>query len=117
MDLVTINLKDFAGILPTLIALLAFGVIGCAVAGVVLAKPMKMPFVDIFAIGFDCLNGYPLTVKIVDECADIVGQENNLPEEIRNRLLNFYKPKVVISGIVSVSVVTSVLAGVLVSFI
>lgn len=117
MDLVTINLKDFAGILPTLIALLAFGVIGCAVAGVVLAKPMKMPFVDIFAIGLACLNGYPLTVKIVDECAEIVGQENGLSEETRDRLLNFYKPKVVISGIVSVSVVTGVLAGVLVSFI
>lgn len=117
MDLVTINLKDFAGILPTLIALLAFGVIGCAVAGVVLAKPMKMPFVDIFAIGLACLNGYPLTVKIVDECAEIVGQENSLSEETRDRLLNFYKPKVVISGIVSVSVVTGVLAGVLVSFI
>ena len=117
MDLVTINLKDFAGILPTLIALLAFGVIGCAVAGVVLAKPMKMPFVDIFAIGLACLNGYPLTVKIVDECAEIVGQENSLSEETRDRLLNFYKPKVVISGIVSVSVVTGILAGVLVSFI
>ena len=117
MDLVTINLKDFAGILPTLIALLAFGVIGCAVAGVVLAKPMKMPFVDIFAIGLACLNGYPLTVKIVDECAEIVGQENSLSEETRDYLLSFYKPKVVISGIVSVSVVTGVLAGVLVSFI
>lgn len=117
MDLVTINFKDFAGILPTLIILLVFGVIGCAIAGVILSKLMKMPFVDVFAIGLACMNGYPLTVKIVDECADIVGKEKNLSEEKQAQLLNFYKPKVVISGIVSVSVVTGILAGVLVSFI
>ena len=117
MDLVTINFKEFAGILPTLIILLVFGVIGCAIAGVILSKPMKMPFVDVFAIGLACMNGYPLTVKIVDECADIVGKEKNLSEEKQAQLLSFYKPKVVISGIVSVSVVTGILAGVLVSFI
>lgn len=117
MDLVTINFKEFAGILPTLIILLVFGVIGCAIAGVILSRPMKMPFVDVFAIGLACMNGYPLTVKIVDECADIVGKEKNLSEEKQAQLLSFYKPKVVISGIVSVSVVTGILAGVLVSFI
>ena len=117
VDLVSLNLKEFAGILPTLLGLLIFGIIGCALAGLVLSKPLKMPFMDIFAVGLACMNGYPLTVKIVDECAEIIGEENGLSTEARSELLAFYKPKIVISGIVSVSVVTGVLAGVIVSFI
>lgn len=118
MDLCSVNLLGLARIFPTLILMMGLGVLGSALCALVCKYFFKnLSFFDLMAFALACMIGYPLTLKIAEECIQSLEANYEISDEEKTILIPFYQKKVVTSGIVSVSVVTGVLAGIVVSFI
>ncbi|MBQ6621901.1 MAG: hypothetical protein IJH75_03625 [Mogibacterium sp.] len=118
MDLCSVSLSDLAGIFPTLIFLLLLGIAGSAICAVICTRIFKeMGFWDIMAFALACMTGYPLTLRVAEECLQGLATKYEIPKDEWDVLNGFYTKKVVISGIISVSVVTGLLAGIVIGFI
>jgi hypothetical protein len=102
-----------ASILFPLIASLVLGVIGIsifsAIAGKLLGYSMEMSI----AIGASALFGFPGTFIISNEVANANGKT----EEERGAILQEIMPKMLVSGFVTVTIASVVLAGVMVKLI
>lgn len=118
MDIVAIDIPALLIILPKMFGLFAIGVIGSLLAALLLVRFFKdMSFADIMAINIACMVGYPMTLMACDESIKAISHEMEIAEEVKQRLSAFYKPKIVISGIISVSVVSGIVAGIVVGFV
>lgn len=114
---VTMNLLDLVSIIPVVILMLALGVVGCVIATLLLTKGLKLNIYETFAIAMGCMVGYPPSAKITGECVDYLNAQAPLDDETKADLLAYYEPKIIISGIVSISILTGFIAGFMISFI
>lgn len=99
-------------IIPLLIVLL-IGTISCSVVAVILGKIVHFDWKLSIAMAVTAFFGFPGTYLISLEVLRDCGKT---PEE-QKAVLDYMMPKLVIAGIVSVSVVSGVLAGIMVHWI
>lgn len=85
------------------------GLTCCALASILIGKVFKLSWYMSFALGVTALFGFPGTFIVPNEVAKAVG-ETDKEKEI---LLQNIMPKMIIAGMVSVSIVSVVFAGVM----
>lgn len=116
-DFVTMKLGDVGVIAVEFFVVMAAGLVGCLLTGVVMGKLFKLDFYEVMGLSIACMVGYPVTLNISAEALAAVRQENDISDDTAERLKAYYEPKVVISGVVSISLVTGILAGIIISFL
>lgn len=99
-------------IIPLLIVLFV-GTISCSIAAAIVGKFVHFDWKLSIAMAITAFFGFPATYLISLEVSRACGET---PEE-QKAVLDYIMPKLVIAGIVSVSVVSGVLAGVMVHWI
>ena len=116
-DFVTMKLGDVGVIAVEFFVVMLAGLLGCILTGLLMSKVYKLDFYEVLALSIACMVGYPVTLNISAEALAAVRQESEMSDETAERLKAYYEPKVVISGVVSISLVTGILAGVIISFL
>lgn len=100
-------------LLLSILIALAFGTVGILLFSFIASKIFKMSIWMAFGIGISALFGFPGTFIVSQEVADSVGQDL----EERNAILDHILPKMLVSGFVTVSIGSVVLAGIAASFL
>ena len=117
-DFVTMKVSDVGAVAVSFFVVMAIGLVGNIITGLVSSKLLKVDFYEAFALSIACMVGYPVTVQITDEAlAAIKADDVELSADTAAKFKAYYEPKVVISGIVSISLVTGLLAGVITSIL
>ena len=96
------------GLIVPIIGFLILGSIAITVFSVISGKLMKFSFNMSMAIGLNCFLGFPFNYIICSEAISAVAET----EEEREYLNTVLMPKMIISGIVAVSIVSTIIAGV-----
>lgn len=96
------------GLIVPIIGFLILGSIAITVFSVISGKLMKFSFNMSMAIGLNCFLGFPFNYIICSEAISAVAET----EEEREYLNTILMPKMIISGIVAVSIVSTIIAGV-----
>lgn len=96
------------GLIVPIIGFLILGSIAITVFSVISGKLMKFSFNMSMAIGLNCFLGFPFNYIICSEAISAVAET----EEGREYLNTILMPKMIISGIVAVSIVSTIIAGV-----
>uniref|UniRef100_UPI003F69036A AEC family transporter n=1 Tax=Streptococcus pluranimalium TaxID=82348 RepID=UPI003F69036A len=97
-------------ILP-LIVFMVLGVLGIILVGFLAAKIFKMsPYLAI-SLGISCTFGFPTTMFLPKEVAQSIGQNTDEKVGIENYLL----PKMLVAGLVMVTISSVILAGIAVN--
>lgn len=113
----TLKLSSVGAVALNFVILIFFGIAGCAIAAVIVSKLFKIDIFEAYAISVGCMVGYPPSQKITDEALQAVRASQEISDETAECLKGYYEPKVIISGVVSISLVTGILAGIVVSFL
>lgn len=93
-----------------IIGLLLIGAAFATAAAVIVGKFLHWnPWLSA-AVGVTCLLGYPFTYAIAMEAVNGSSFGKNFSEEEIQRLTNYVLPKMVIGGVVSVSIVSVIIA-------
>lgn len=116
-DFVTMKLGDVGIIAVEFFVVMIAGLIGCILTGILMGKLFKLDFYEVLGLSIACMVGYPVTLNIATEALTAVRQECEISDDTAARLKAYYDPKIVISGVVSISLVTGILAGIIISFI
>ena len=97
--------------LPVVIGLLVLGAVGVVIFSIIIGKLLKWsPWLSI-AVGISCMLGYPVNYAAATEVSSGVASANGIDEEEEKKLLNHLLPKMIVSCVVSVSIASVVLAG------
>lgn len=108
-NLATASFDVFMSILPPLLMVVVFGVIGNVIFSMILGKILKVnPWMSI-ALGITALFGFPGTVILPTEVAN----SNFNDEEEKKQFLNQVTAPMLVGGFVTVSIGSVLLAGVL----
>lgn len=113
----TLELSSVGGVALNFAVLIFFGIAGCAIAALIVSKMFKVDFFEAYAISIGCMVGYPPSQKITEEALQAVRASQEISDETAECLKSYYEPKIIISGVVSISLVTGILAGIIVSFL
>lgn len=108
---VSMSFSQFGKMLVPVFCLLIIAAVGIIICSVIVGKLVKWsPWLSI-AVGLCCMFGYPVTYAVATEIsAGAVKDKGFTPEEDK-RLLDHLLPKMLISGVVSVSLASVILAG------
>ncbi len=112
-----VKITDMGPVIVNLIIVFAFGILGCLLGAVVSSRIFKIDLYEAMAIGLGCMVGYPPSQKITVEAMQAFRQEVEISDDVALRLHAYYEPKIIISGIVTISMLTGILAGIVVSYI
>ena len=112
-----LNLGEVGAVALNFVVLIAFGIIGCIISGFIVSKLFKVDLYEGFSISIGCMVGYPPSQKVADEALAAVRAEAEISDEDAAALKAYYEPKIIISGVVTISLVTGLLAGIIVSFL
>jgi hypothetical protein len=96
-----------------LLVVAVIGIACCAVVSILVGKIFKQSWYMSFALGVTALFGFPGTFIVPSEVSKSVGQT----EEERKILMHALMPKMVIGGMVSVSIVSVIFAGIMASWV
>ena len=113
----SLNIGDVGGVVVQFVILILMGVIACIMSGFIASKLFKIDICEGFATSIGCMVGYPASQKVAAEALQGVRADCEISEEDAQNLLRYYEPKVVISGIVTISLISGLLAGIVVSFL
>lgn len=113
----TLKLSSIGGVALNFAVLIFFGIAGCAIAALIVSKLFKVDFFEAYAISIGCMVGYPPSQKITEEALQAIRASQEISDETAECLKSYYEPKIIISGVVSISLVTGILAGIVVSFL
>lgn len=102
-----------AGMILPLLMVFAIGVVACVLTAVIAAKAIHMDWQLSIAMAIAAFFGFPGTYLIALEVSKACGKT----EAEHKKVLDYIMPKIVIAGIVSVSIVSGLLAGVMVTWI
>ena len=99
--------QQLFGLIVPIFGFLVMASIAITVASILVGKVMKFSVSMSMAIGLNCFLGFPFNYIICDEAVNAVGET----EEEREYLNGILMPKMIISGIVAVSMVSTLVAG------
>lgn len=100
-------------VLPPLVATAVLGVLGVALSGAVCSKIFSMPWEMTMALGITCTFGFPTTMMVSQEVSQAMGRS----ELERRALLNYFLPKMLVAGLITVTITSVVLAGIVVNML
>lgn len=110
INFLSLTFTELLKMMVPILGLLVIGAIVAALAAVVVGKVLKWdPWLSA-AVGVTCLLGYPFTYGIAMEAVNGNTFGRNFSEEEIQRLTNYVLPKMVIGGVVSVSIVSVIIA-------
>ncbi|MGN1033788.1 MAG: hypothetical protein ACI4PU_09960 [Intestinibacter sp.] len=89
------------------------GVFMCAFVSILVGRIFKESWQMSFAIGITALFGFPGTLIISTEAANAVTDDEDERAFVKDRLV----PRIVIGGVVSVSIVSGIMAGIMINWI
>ena len=95
-----------------LVIIFAVGLAICAIVAILVGKLLGESWYMSFALGVTALFGFPGTLIVPTEVANAVGESEEEVEMLKKHLV----PKMIIAGMVSVSVVSVVFAGIMASW-
>lgn len=99
--------------LPSLITVLLLGVVSVTIVSLSTAKLFKMTPAMAIAVGTSCFFGFPTTYYLPYEIATAVGKN----EEEKEAIIAHTLPKMLVAGFVSVTLVSVILAGIVIDFL
>ncbi len=105
--------SDVLEVLIPLIILAVCGVGGVCGAGFISSKVFKISFGLAVSIGISCTFGFPTTMLMPKEVAQAIGENDQEKAAIENYLL----PTMLIAGLVTVTIVSVVIAGLIVNIL
>lgn len=114
---VELSWKDILGMLPVVALFFAIGVVGCAICGLIFSKIYKKNFFETWAVALGCMVGFPPSLLVARAAADDLKANMDIDDETYEAMVAYYQPQIVISGVVTISVETGIIAGILVSLI
>lgn len=106
----TITFSQFSNILIIVLGLLFMSAVGIAVISTVMGKVLGHDMYLSVATGLCCMFGYPVTYTTAIEVVNAAQMTHKLSNEDAARLTNYYLPKMIISGVTSVSIVSVIVA-------
>ena len=106
----TITFSQFSHILIIVLGLLFMSAVGIAVISTVMGKVLGHDMYLSVATGLCCMFGYPVTYTTAIEVVNAAQMTHKLSDEDAARLTNYYLPKMIISGVTSVSIVSVIVA-------
>ena len=101
------------GMIAPLLVVLAVGTVSCSVIAVIVGRIVHFDWRLSIAMAVTAFFGFPGTYLISLEVSRACGKTN----EEKEAILHYIMPKLVIAGIVSVSVVSGILASIMVHWI
>ncbi len=114
---VTMTLSQFISILAPIFGLLLLATAGIALCSILVGKIFHWDPCLSLAVGLCCMLGYPVTYAVAMEVVNGAAfGKNYTPEEMEN-MTNYVLPKMLISGVVSVSVASVLLASAVAPYI
>lgn len=99
-------------ILPLMVSAL-LGVLGVVLMGFICGKLLNLPFGLCVSLGISCTFGFPTTMLIPQEVAEAIGRN----EEEKAAIENYLLPKMLTAGFVTVTIVSVMIAGVVVNML
>ncbi len=109
---VSMSLADFGKMLIPVFGLLLIAAVGVILCSALVGKLLKWDVYLSIAVGMTCMFGYPVNYAVATEVAAGVVRGKGFSPEEEARVLNYVLPKMIISGVVSVSIASVVIAGV-----
>lgn len=111
---VGMNLAQFGRLLIPVAGLLILGAAGVIAVSVLVGVLLKWsPWLSV-AVGLSCMFGYPSTYAVATEVAAGVMKDRNFTPEEEKRILDHLLSKMLIAGMVSVSLASVILAGIII---
>lgn len=109
----TMSVSDFMKIIVPVAGMLILGAMGVCLISSLVGKALKWdPYLSI-GVAISCMFGYPMTYAVSMEVINGVVSESNCTGEEKQRLTDYILPKVIIGGIISVSIASVVIAGIM----
>lgn len=110
INFLSLTFTELLQMMVPILGLLVIGALIAVLAAVVVGKVLKWdPWLSA-AVGVTCLLGYPFTYGIAMEAVNGNTFGKNFSEEEVQRLTNYVLPKMVIGGVVSVNIVSVIIA-------
>lgn len=110
INFLSLTFTELLQMMIPIFGLLIIGALVAALAAVVVGKFLKWDMWLSAAVGVTCLLGYPFTYGIAMEAVNGSTFGKNFTEEEIQRLTNYVLPKMVIGGVISVSIVSVIIA-------
>lgn len=104
---------QLVSMIKPMIVIFVIGLASCAVISIIIGKIFGESWYMSFALGVTALFGFPGTYIVPSEVAKAVGET----EEEQHAILQHIMPRMLIAGMVSVSIVSVLFAGVMVNWI
>lgn len=105
--------SDFGELLVPVVGLLVIGAVGVMILSALVGKLLGWnPFLAI-AVGVACLFGYPVTYAVAMEVAQGVTKGAGFTEAEEQRVVSYLLPKMLVAGVVSVSLTSVILGGII----
>lgn len=109
----TLSMSDLLSMVMPVVAFLLMGGAALVVGGFIAAKYLKVPVTLAIPISINAMFGFPFNIMITED----VVRAMNLNEEDTTKLKAIVLPKMTIAGFTSVTVMSVVIAGIVVPFI
>lgn len=106
----TLTFAEFSHILVVVLGLLFMSAVGIAAIATLMGKALGHDMYLSIATGLCCMFGYPVTYTTAVEMVNAAQLTHNLSDEETARLTDYYLPKMIISGVTSVSIVSVIVA-------
>lgn len=113
VNYLTLPLSDLVKMLFPVFGLLICGAVITSVFAAVAGKILHWSIYSSIAVGVSCLLGYPLTYGLASEAVNSNTLGKGYSDEQIIKLQNHLIPKMVIGGVVSVSIVSVIIAGII----
>ncbi len=114
---VTMKFSDFGELLVPVLGLLVIGAAGVIALSAAAGRLLKWnPYLAV-AVGVACLFGYPVTYAVAMEVAQGVTKDAGFTKEEEQRVVDYLLPKMLVAGVVSVSLTSVILGGMIIPFL
>lgn len=111
--LVNSSVEEILSLIIPLIVLIALGIIGMAIGGIIVGKVLKVNWQMSFAIALNCLIGFPVNFLLTNEAINVLAKT----EEEKDFLSNTMVPTMLVGGFTTVTLGSVVFAGILANFL
>lgn len=114
---VTMKFSDFGELLIPVMGLLVTGAAGVILLSAAAGRLLKWdPYLAV-AVGVACLFGYPVTYAVAMEVARGVTEGGEFTDAEEQRVVDYLLPKMLVAGVVSVSLASVILGGIIIPFL
>lgn len=110
VSFLSMTITQFSNMILPIFGMLLLGALGIGIFAIIVGLIFKWDAYLSFGVGLACFFGYPTTYAVSMEVVNGVLQEESFQEKEVENLTNYILPKMVISGVVSVSVVSVIIA-------